>query len=348
MIDKLRELKKEYDSLAQELAVRGSQSEEYQKRARRIRELAPIITRFDELLEVEKQIRDAEEILREQEEGDLSELAREELSEGNKRLEAIKKELSSLLTARGKEPGTGQAKGVIVEIRAGAGGEEAALFARDLFEMYSRFAENKGWKTEPMDCHHSEMGGLKEVIFGLEGRDTYALMRHEGGVHRVQRIPQTESSGRIHTSTVTVAVLPEMEEIQVNVDLKDLRIDTFRASGAGGQHVNVTDSAIRITHLPTGITVQCQDERSQHKNRAKAMRVLQARLADHLREEKEKEIAKDRNAQVKTGDRSEKIRTYNFPQNRVTDHRINLTLHKLESIMKGDLEKLFAALKEAS
>ncbi len=346
MIEKVHQLKKEYDSLLQELAVGGGHGEKYQKHARRIKELAPIITRFDELLEVEKQIKDAEEILKEQEDGDLSELAKEELSEGGKRLEVIKKELSSMLTAREKQPGTSQAKGVIVEIRAGAGGDEAALFARDLFEMYSRFAENKGWKKELIDCHGSEMGGLKEVVFGLEGKDTYALMRHEGGVHRVQRVPQTESSGRIHTSTVTVAVLPETEEIQVSIDPKDLRVDTFRASGAGGQHVNVTDSAIRITHLPTGITVQCQDERSQHKNRTKGMRVLQARLADHFREEKEREIAKDRSSQVKTGDRSEKIRTYNFPQNRVTDHRINITLHKLESIIKGDLEKLFAALSE--
>ena len=344
MIEELQELKKEYDRLLQELASPQKHSDRYQKTNLRVKELAPVVNKWTELLKVETQISEAEEILKEHREGELFELAKEELLELGKVLPCMKKELSSLLSAQKEGVTAHKTTGAIMEIRAGTGGEEAALFARDLFQMYFRFAEKKGWKSEVISSHESGIGGFKEIIFGLEGKDVYTLMRHEGGVHRVQRIPVTESSGRIHTSTVTVAVLPEMEELQLEIDRKDLRIDLFRSSGAGGQHVNVTDSAVRITHLPTGITVQCQDERSQHKNRAKAMRVLHARLMEHMREERETKIAKDRTAQVKTGDRSQKIRTYNFPQNRVTDHRINLRLHKLESIIKGELEELLSAL----
>ena len=347
MIQKLRELKKEYDRLTKEMALPSMAGEKYRNYALRIKEIAPIAAKFDEFLKLEKQAREAEEILKGKEDSELAELARGELNQAAKRLNEIEKELSALLSSQQKgtfNNSRENIKGVIIEIRAGAGGDEASLFAKDLFEMYSKYAEKKGWNAELIDCHHSEMGGFKEIIFGFEGKGIYDIMRHEGGVHRVQRVPVTESSGRIHTSTVTVAVLPESEEIEIQINPKDLRVDLFRASGAGGQHVNVTDSAIRITHLPTGITVQCQDERSQHKNRAKAMRVLRARLREHFRDKKQKEVAEDRSAQVQTGDRSQKIRTYNFPQNRVTDHRINLAFHRLENIMKGDLDQLFSAL----
>lgn len=347
MIQKLRELKKEYASLVKEMALPSMASEKYRKNALRIKEIAPVAAKFDEFLKVEKQANEAKDILKGKEDSELREIAEEELKEAEKCLNAIEKELAAFLTSQqGKPPGRSSANitGVIMEIRSGAGGEEAAIFARNLFEMYSKYAEKKGWNAELIDCHRSEMGGFKEIIFGLDGKGIYDIMRHEGGVHRVQRVPVTESGGRIHTSTVTVAVLPESEEVEIKINSKDLRVDLFRASGAGGQHVNVTDSAIRITHLPTGITVQCQDERSQHKNRAKAMRVLKARLTEHSRDKKQKEIAEDRSTQVQTGDRSQKIRTYNFPQNRVTDHRINLALHKLENIMKGDLDQLFSAL----
>ena len=349
MIQKLRELKKEYASLVKEMAMPSMAGEKYRKNALRIKKIAPVAAKFDEFLEVEKRANEAEEILKGKEDSELRELAEEELKEAVKSLNAIEKELEALLTSQhGETSGGSNANitGIIVEIRAGAGGEEAALFAKDLFEMYSKYAEKKNWKAELIDCHRSEMGGFKEIIFGIEGKGIYDIMKHEGGVHRVQRVPVTESGGRIHTSTVTVAILPESEEVEIKINPKDLRVDLFRASGAGGQHVNVTDSAIRITHLPTGIIVQCQDERSQHKNRAKAMRVLNARLREHFVNEKQKEIAEDRSTQVQTGDRSQKIRTYNFPQNRVTDHRINLALHKLESIMKGDLDQLFSALSK--
>ncbi len=339
-IDKLRE---EYNGLLQKIQKPADLSaEEHRKYVRRTKELFPIVTKLEEYREIETKSKEAKEILEENEEGDLFELASEELSESKKKLHQIGKELEHLLSAYKKE--SGQPKGAIVEIRAGAGGEEAGLFARDLFQMYSHYAERKAWKVEVMDCHRSEIGGFKEIIFGLEGESVYSQMRHEGGVHRVQRVPVTESGGRTHTSTVTVAVLPEVEEIELKVNPKDLRIDLFRSSGPGGQHANVTDSAVRVIHIPTGITVQCQDERSQHKNRAKAMRILRARLTEHAREKKELEISRDRTQQVKTGDRSQKIRTYNFPQNRLTDHRINLSLYKLESIMKGELDELFSAL----
>ena len=346
MIKELQELKREHDRLSHDLLSPEKLGAQYQKKALRLKQLIPIVTKFAELLKVEEQIKEAEEILEEHKEGELFELAEGELPALSERHRCIKGEVSSLLSAQKQGDDGHKTTGVIVEIRAGAGGEEAALFARDLFQMYSRFAEKREWKREVINFHESEIRGFKEIIFGLEGKDVYKLMRREGGVHRVQRIPVTESSGRIHTSTVTVAVLPEIEEIQLDLNQKDLKIDVFRASGAGGQHVNVTDSAVRIVHLPTGITVQCQDERSQHKNRAKAMRVLRARVMEHYRQERDAEIAKDRTAQVKKGDRSEKIRTYNFPQNRLTDHRINLRIHKLDSVMKGELDELFSALTE--
>jgi peptide chain release factor 1 len=235
-------------------------------------------------------------------------------------------------------------KNVIIEIRGGVGGEEAALFAGDLFRMYSRYAESKGWKAEILDSNPTELGGFKEISFSIEGHGAYSRLKYESGTHRVQRVPATESSGRIHTSAVTVAVLPEVEDVEIDIKPADLRIDTYRASGAGGQYVNKTESAIRITHLPTGIVVQCQDEKSQLKNKEKAMRVLRARLNDAAQQSRHDQIAADRKSQVGSGDRSQRIRTYNFPQGRVTDHRIGLTLHKLDSILNGELDEIIAAL----
>jgi len=235
-------------------------------------------------------------------------------------------------------------RNIIVEIRAGTGGEEAALFVADLFRMYSKYAEKNGWKVETMDSHPTGIGGFKEIIFSVEGKDVYRTMKYESGVHRVQRVPATEASGRIHTSAATVAVLPEAEEVEVVIDSKDIRVDVYRSSGPGGQSVNTTDSAVRVTHLPTGLVVTCQDEKSQHKNKAKALRVLRARLKEMREAEQAEQISSLRRSQVSTGDRSAKIRTYNFPQKRVTDHRIGMTLHRLESIMEGDLEEMSAAL----
>jgi peptide chain release factor 1 len=233
---------------------------------------------------------------------------------------------------------------VILEIRAGTGGDEAALFAADLFRMYSRYAEEKRWSIEILSIHETGIGGIKEVIASIKGKGAFSRFKYESGVHRVQRVPATEASGRIHTSAVTVAVLPEAEEIDVEIDPMDLRIDTYRSSGAGGQHVNKTESAVRITHIPTGIVVACQDEKSQHKNKAKAMRVLRSRVLQKMQEDKEREIASQRRSQVGTGDRSERIRTYNFPQGRVTDHRINLTLHRLPQILEGEIDELIDGL----
>ena len=238
-------------------------------------------------------------------------------------------------------------KNIIIEIRGGAGGDEAALFAGDLFRMYTKYAESQGWRCEIIDANEPELGGFKEVIFSVDGENVYSKMKFESGVHRVQRVPATETQGRVHTSTVTVAVLPEMEDVDIEVNEKDLKIDTYRASGAGGQHINKTESAVRITHLPSGIVVACQDQRSQLQNREKAMRVLRAKLQDQAEQEAISSMAADRKSQVGTGDRSERIRTYNYPQGRVTDHRINLTLYKLDAILNGDLDEIIQALNAA-
>lgn len=273
---------------------------------------------------------------------DLRQLAKQELSELEIRKDQLEKEYNFLLIP----PEPNDSKNTIVEIRAGTGGEEAALFASDVSRMYMRYAESKGWRVEILSSSETEKQGFKEIVFLLEGGNVYKQMKYEGGVHRVQRVPETEASGRIHTSAVTVAVLPEAEEIDVKINPEDLRIDTFRAAGAGGQHVNKTESAVRITHIPTGIVVSCQDEKSQHKNKAKAMKVLRARVYDKLQEAENSKRASQRKTMVGSGDRSAKIRTYNFPQNRVTDHRINLTLYDLESIMNGDLDELIGKLIE--
>ncbi len=347
MIQRAEDLKKELEELSRKIINISPNEKAYREAVRRISKISPAVEKYGEYLSIKKQVQEAEEILEEADDDELSSMASEELDELSGKLLSFEKDVGSCLEVLNK-PEKESVKGAIVEIRAGAGGDEAGLFAGDLFNMYFHFAEDKKWAVDVIDSHPSEMGGFKEIIFGLEGDNVWDLMRLEGGVHRVQRIPLTESSGRIHTSTVTVAVLPEAEdEEELKIDPKELRVDTYRSSGAGGQHVNVTDSAVRITHIPTGVVVQCQDERSQHKNRVKAMRVLKARLGEFARERKEKEMAQDRSRQVKTGDRSQKIRTYNFPQNRVTDHRINFSLHKLDSVIKGDMDQLFSALLES-
>jgi peptide chain release factor 1 len=287
------------------------------------------------------QYNDAKTLLQEEKDADMRELAREEVKELEKRLRDAEEKLKLLLIP--KDPL--DEKNIIMEIRAGTGGEEAALFAADLFRMYSRFAETKGWKFEIMNANETELGGLKEIVFSINGNNVYENLRYESGVHRVQRVPETEASGRIHTSAVTVAVLPEADETEVDIKPDDLRIDVMRAGGPGGQCVNTTDSAVRITHIPSGIVAHCQDEKSQIKNKAKAMRILRARVYEAEAAKAAAERAEARKSQVGSGDRSERIRTYNFPQNRLTDHRINLTLYKLDLIMQGDVAELFDALK---
>ncbi|HID11487.1 MAG TPA: peptide chain release factor 1, partial [Candidatus Latescibacteria bacterium] len=290
-----------------------------------------------------RDIAEAEEILREGGDGDLETLAREELKELRERREHLERDLKLLLLP--KDPD--DAKDIILEVRAGTGGEEAALFAADLARMYTRYAERKGWKVEPMNSNPTELGGFKEVVFAISGDEVYRHLKYESGVHRVQRVPVTESGGRIHTSAASVVVLPQAEEVEVEIDPEDLRIDVFRSSGPGGQSVNTADSAVRIVHIPTGIVVQCQDERSQLQNKRKALQILRARLLDMKRQERERELAERRRSSVRTGDRSVKIRTYNFPQNRVTDHRINFTLYRLEDVLDGDLDELIEALWRA-
>ena len=290
-----------------------------------------------------KNIDDANEIIDESDDLDLIEMAREELTEATARLDEAREKLDLLLAPRDPR----DSKNAIIEIRAGTGGEEAAIFAADLYRMYSKYSENKGWKVELLSSNPTGVGGLKEVIFIVSGDSAYGHLKYESGVHRVQRVPQTESQGRIHTSAATVAVLLEAEEVDIKINENDLKIDVFRSSGPGGQSVNTTDSAVRITHLPTGTVVTCQDEKSQHKNKAKALRVLRARLLDRAIEEQNQDIAKERKSMVSSGDRSAKIRTYNFPQSRVTDHRIGLTLHRLDTILEGELDELVDALRKS-
>jgi peptide chain release factor 1 len=315
--------------------------------AREMRRLGRERNRLSRLLEgmdafekAEKAVQELDELLESDDDPELAQMAREELPSAREALEHAETQLKLLLTP--KDPN--DTKNAIVEIRAGTGGDEAALFARDIFRMYVKFAEERGFRVEEMSSSPNELGGLKEIIFLLEGDEAYGTMKFESGVHRVQRIPITEASGRIHTSAVSVAVLPEAEEIDVEIDEKDLKIDVFRSSGPGGQSVNTTDSAVRIRHLPTGLVVQCQDERSQLKNKNKAMKILRARLLDLTQAEQERATAEARRSMVSTGDRSAKVRTYNFPQGRVTDHRIHLTLYNLSSVMEGDLTELLLAL----
>lgn len=344
LMQKLEEIERNYLELEEKMGlpeIAGNPAE-LQKLARRHAELSELVGTFREYRQVLQEIDEAKELLK-SEEPDLAGLARDEFHRLQPLAEDLERRVSLLLLPRDQN----DEKSVIIEIRGGAGGDEAALFSADLFRMYSRFAERKGWKVEILSSSETGIGGLKEITARLDGRGAYSLLKFESGVHRVQRVPVTESSGRIHTSTATVAVLPEAEEVDVEVRTEDLRIDTYRASGAGGQYVNMTDSAVRITHVPTGVVVTCQDERSQLKNRVKALHILRTKLYDLELQRQQAAMAAERKGQVGTGDRSERIRTYNFPQNRVTDHRINVTLHKLDAILDGDLFELIDALLTA-
>jgi peptide chain release factor 1 len=341
MFDKLRQIEERYRELSRLLsdpAVIG-QPAEYAKTAKAAAELAEIVRTFDDYKGVLARLTEARH-LAEDADREMRELAQAEIDELSASQSRLEEELRALLIPR--DPNDG--KNVFVEIRAGAGGDEAGLFAAELARMYGKYTERQRWRVETIDTHPTGVGGLKEVTLLIQGKGAWSRLKFERGVHRVQRVPVTESSGRIHTSTVTVAVLPEAEDVEVKVDERDLQVDVYRASGPGGQGVNTTDSAVRITHLPTGLVVTCQDERSQIKNRAKALRVLKARLLERAQEEQAANIAADRRSQVGTGERSERIRTYNFPQGRVTDHRIGLTLHKLNAVLEGDLGDLVDAL----
>jgi peptide chain release factor 1 len=338
MLDKLNSVEANYEELTALLATPSVQSDsnEYRKHAKALAEIEPLVEKYREYKAVLNEIEQAEELIKGSD-ADMRELAREELHGLEERRDALMGEIKILLIP--KDPN--DQKNVVLEIRAGTGGEEAALFAYELFRMYSRFAEKQGWRVEIMSTSESDVGGVKEVIATIEGRGVYSKLKYESGVHRVQRVPATEAQGRVHTSTVTVAVLPEAEEVDVHIDQKDLRIDTFCSSGPGGQSVNTTYSAVRITHIPTGTVVSQQDEKSQIKNKAKAMRVLRSRLYEMEMRKQQEAIAKDRRNQVGTGERSEKIRTYNFKDNRITDHRVPVTLHQLAEILNsGDLSEL--------
>jgi peptide chain release factor 1 len=312
----------------------------YQKLRKEHAELSPLIQAFRRLELVQKELADSQSLLKDEPDEELKELAREDIQALKDRAAAIEEELRFLLLPQ--DPN--DEKNVILEIRAGTGGEEAGLFAADLFRMYTRLAERKGWKMEILSHSTTGIGGLKEIVASIAGHRVYSQLKFESGVHRVQRVPATESQGRIHTSAVTVAVLPEAEDVDVQINPEELRIDVYRSSGPGGQSVNTTDSAVRVTHLPTGLVVTCQDEKSQHKNKAKALKVLRSRLFDLKQQEQQQLIAQERKSQVGTGDRSERIRTYNFPQSRITDHRIGLTLYKLEAVLDGDLDELLQGL----
>lgn len=345
MFDKLDSIEDKYENLEQLLSdpeIISDQSR-YQKLVKELSDLRGLVTVYRDYKNVSQELQDAQEMVQEEQDPEIVAMAQAEAEELSERQASMAEDLRILLLP--KDPN--DEKNVIVEIRAGAGGNEAGLFAGDLFRMYSRYAEINNWKLEIMDSHASDIGGLKEVVFMIKGHGVYRRLKYESGVHRVQRIPTTESGGRIHTSTATVAVLPEAEEVDVDIDPNDLRIDLFCSSGPGGQSVNTTQSAVRITHVPTGIVVSCQDEKSQHKNRDKAMRVLRARIMDKVMQEHQDEIASNRKSQVGTGDRSERIRTYNFPQGRVSDHRINLTLHKLDFVLDGQLDEIIDALTSA-
>ncbi|HHY46395.1 MAG TPA: peptide chain release factor 1 [Firmicutes bacterium] len=342
MLDKLDAIEERYQELERELSDPAvvMDQERFQRCAKAHAELEEIVTRYRQYKKVVSDLEGAKSMLSGQLDSELRGLAEAEVEELSKKKEELERKLKVLLLPR--DPN--DEKNVIMEIRAGAGGEEAALFAADLFRMYSRYAERQGWRVELMSSSPTDLGGFKEVIYVVEGRGAYSRLKYESGVHRVQRVPETEAAGRIHTSTATVAVLPEAEEVEIEIRPEDLRIDVFRSTGHGGQSVNTTDSSVRIVHLPTGLVVTCQDERSQLKNKEKAMRVLRARLLDMAQREQQEEITEARRSQVGTGDRSERVRTYNFPQNRVTDHRIGFTTHRLEAVMDGELDELIDAL----
>lgn len=344
-LEKLKEIKEKFDDIEGQLLDPGlsSNQDKLIELSKKRSELTEIVSAYNDYDKLLRDIKGNKEIINNSDEDELIELAETELEELEKKKEYLEEKIKMLIIP--KDPDDN--KNVIVEIRAGTGGDEAGIFANDLFRMYARFAELKGWKLEIMDINESTMGGIKEVVFGLSGKEIFGDLKFESGVHRVQRVPQTEASGRVHTSAASVVVMPEAEDLEVELDMNDVRVDTYRASGAGGQHVNKTDSAIRMTHIPTGIVVQCQDERSQLKNRQKAIKILKTRLYDQKLQEMTSEISQARKSVVKSGDRSDKIRTYNYPQNRVTDHRIGLTLYDLSSIMEGSLHELIEKMKIA-
>ena len=342
MIDKLTHVETRYEKVNELLCLPETVSDQqkYAELMRELKNLTPIVETFREYKKALNDGDAAKQMLSEHPDKELKEMLEIEIEECKEKVQELNEQLKILLLP--KDPNDD--KNVIIEIRAGAGGEEAALFAHSLFRMYSRYSESRGWHPDVMYINETGLGGVKEISFMIEGEGAYSRFKFESGVHRVQRVPETESGGRIHTSTVTVAVLPEAQEVDIAIDPTDLQIDTFRSSGAGGQHVNKTESAIRITHLPTGTVVECQDERSQHKNRDRAMKILRSRLLEVEREKQNSEIADERRSQVGTGDRSERIRTYNFPQGRVSDHRIGLTVYRIESIMNGDIDEIIDAL----
>lgn len=342
MFDKLEIFDKRYQELNQRLYEPDivSDPNKYQETMKELSSIEPVVKKYNEYKDAKKAIDEALYILESEKDEEIRDLAQLELDENKEKLPDLEEELKILLLP--KDPN--DERNVIVEIRGGTGGEESSLFASDLFRMYSMYSEKKGFKIEVINANETGLGGLKEISFMVEGFGAYSRFKFESGTHRVQRVPETESSGRIHTSAVTVAVLPEADDVEIDINPNDLQIDTFRSSGAGGQHINKTSSAIRITHIPTGMVVECQDERSQYKNKDKALKVLKSRLYQKEQEKHDAQIAANRKSQVGSGDRSEKIRTYNFPQSRVTDHRIGLTLYKLEEILNGDLDEVIDAL----
>ncbi len=341
MFEKLKEIQTRYERLEARLATPEviSDQKTYQALVKEHAGLSPIVTAYRSYKDALDELQSSRSLLNDAD-PEIRKLASEEVAGLEEKLGGLESELKRLLLP--KDPN--DEKNIILEIRAGTGGEEAGLFAADLFRMYARYAELRNWRTEILTLNDTGIGGFKEAVFLVQGQQAYSRLKHEGGVHRVQRVPETETQGRIHTSAVTVAVLPEAEEVDVKINPEELRIDVFRASGHGGQHVNVTDSAVRVTHLPSGLVVSCQDEKSQYKNKAKAMKVLRSRLLDRSQAEQDSRISEERRSMVGSGDRSEKIRTYNFPQGRVSDHRINLTLYKLDSVLQGDLDPLIDPL----
>lgn len=342
MLDRLDFIENKYEELSIKISDPSvmADQKEWQKLCKEHSDLEDVVVKYREYKKVQENLESDKEMLREDLDKDLKEMVQEEIKELGEQQEILENELKILMLP--KDPNDD--KNVFVEIRGGAGGDEAALFAANLFRMYTRYAERMGWRIEPVSSNETDIGGFKEVVFMIKGKGAYSRLKYESGAHRVQRVPDTEASGRIHTSTATVAVLPEVEDVDVEINPNDIRVDVFRSSGHGGQSVNTTDSAVRITHLPTGMVVSCQDEKSQLKNRDKAMKVLKSRLYDIAQAERSASIAEDRKSQVGTGDRSERIRTYNYPQGRATDHRIGLTLYRLDSFLDGDIDEIIDAL----
>lgn len=346
MFDKLVEVKRRYEEINRLLMDPSviNDNARYKNLMKEYKNLTPLIEKFDEYTQTKDNFEEAKAMLDEGGlEPDFKEMVQMQYEESKEQMEVFSQELKILLLPKDENDD----RNVIIEIRGGAGGEEAALFAYNLYRMYNMYADSKGWKTEILSANETELGGFKEVSFSIEGEGVYSRFKFESGVHRVQRVPDTETQGRIHTSTVTVAVMLEVDDVEVDINPNDLKIDTFRSSGAGGQHINKTSSAIRVTHIPTGLVVECQDERSQHKNKDKALKVLRSRLYDIEKAKQDAEVAQERKSQVGTGDRSERIRTYNYPQGRLTDHRIGLTIYRLEQVLNGDLDEVIDALVTA-